>query len=190
MFRLAVLALLPLFAVCSRANGQNLILTKNSEAAFQAFINGALTGRLGDGIVNANVSVAVTKADIDLVRADGTHALLHLTLRKSASAPSRYFEIEFGDGATVAEAAQTGRLLDQVFQSDPFELTFNFLDREVDASFPTVIDAWRFGGLMRAFRVLSGRMTLAVGLHYALFAIVISAGSLLASVVILWTSQE
>jgi len=181
--------LVALLLWCIPAPAQDLVLTKDSEPGFWRLIDAAQAGRLGDEITNANVGASFDKVRIELVRKSGVNPVLYLTRKRSTQAPSRYFDIELGAGATAGDAARVGTVLDEAFHEDPFEVSYDFFGARSSASFPTFAAAWKYGGWRRALRFLEARLTTPVGLGYTIGVILAAATALLASLVLLWGSD-
>ena len=167
------------------SSAQDLALTRDCEVGFQRIIQSAQNGELGDDVTNANVGVSPHRVEIELVRRNGSNKVLLLTRRTSTQALSRYFDIELGEHATASDAARVGRVLDQAFQEDPFEVAFDFFGALAMSDFPTLTEAWQYGGWTRVLRVAEGRLAAPVGLRSTVAVIVLVATALLASLVLL-----
>src|SRR5262245_3256008 len=100
---------------------QESILTKNSESGFRRFIEATQRGELGEDVSNANIAVAKSRVELELVRPGQASKRLTLAAKDHTQDLSRYFRIDPGEGATAADAAQVGKLLDRTFATDPFE---------------------------------------------------------------------
>lgn len=183
----SILMLLLLWSMPAPA--QDLILTKDSEPGFWRLIDAAQVGQFGDNVINANVGVSFGNVRIELVRKSGANPILFLTRKRSTQPLSRYFDIEIGPGATASDAARLGKVLDEAFQDDPFEPSFDFFGGRTSAAFPSLAKAWKYGGWSRALGVLEGRLTAPVGVGYTIAVILASASALLASLVLLWASE-
>lgn len=182
-----VLAFLVLGGIATPA--QELTLTRDSEFGFRQIIDAAQRGELGEDVSNANVGVRGTDVRIELVRMHGANKLLFLTYKHSTQSLSRYFDIELGEGATEGDAARVGKLLDEAFRDDPFEVIFDFFGARTMTHLPTLAEAWKAGGWTRVLRVLEGRFTTSVGVSHAAVIISVLAISSLAGLVLLWGSK-
>ncbi len=171
------------------ASGQDPVLTTDSEPGFWHLIDAAQAGQLGDDVINANVGVSFDTVRIELVHESGTNPILFLTRKRSTQPLSRYFDIEIGPGATASDAARVGKVLDEAFHDDPFEVSSGFFGARSTESFPGIAEAWKYGGWRRPLRVLEGRLTTPVGVGYTVAVIVASASALLASLILLWGSE-
>jgi len=171
------------------APAQDLVLTKDCEFGFQRLIRSAQNGELGDDVTNANVGAWPNKARIELVRTNGANKLLFLTRKHSPQVFSGYFDIELGEGATESDAARVGKVLDNAFQEDPFEVTFDFFGAGTNSQFPTLTEAWRYGGWTRVLRTVEGRLTAPVGVRHAAAVVTALAIATLASLILLWGSK-
>ena len=171
------------------APGQDSALTRDSEFGFQRLIRAAQNGALGDDVTNVNVGVSPHRVQIELVRTNAANKLLFLKHKSSTQGPSRYFDIELGAAATASDATRVGRILDEIFQEDPFEAPFFFRGDHMLSHSPTLTEAWNDAGWMGALRALEDRLTAPVGVQHAVAVIAMLALAGLASLIVLWGSK-
>ncbi len=183
----------PIFAVfllwCQPVSAQDLALTTESEFGFQRLIHAAQTGKLGDDVTNANVFVLKNRVRVELVRKGGANKILLLTHKASRQSWCRYFDIEPGDGATPADAARLGNVLDVAFPQDPFQVAWDFFGVYSHEPIPSLPQAWRDGGRKGVQRVLESYLIAATGVRYAVAVIGAVVIGLCASLVLLWGSD-
>lgn len=171
------------------ASAQDLMLPKDSEVGFRGLMHMAQTGQLGDDVTNANIGVSKTSVRIELVRAGAPNKLFFLTPKGSAQTTSRYFNIEPGEGASASDVARIGKVLDEVFGADPFQLPPGFFETPPGgAAIPGLVAAWGDGGWRGVVLVLQRRMVALASLRYTIAVIVALAAALLASLLLLWGS--
>ena len=183
-WRAPILTLLLL--CCQPVSAQDLALTTESEFEFQRLIHSAQTGALGDDVTNANVFVLKNRVRVELVRTGGASKTLLLRHKASAQSWCRYFDIEPGEGATPADAARLGKVLDAAFAEDPFHVAWDFFGVYAHEPIPSLAQAWRDGGRKGVQRVLESYLIAATGVGYAIAVISAVAVGLSASLVLLW----
>lgn len=174
---------------CLPASAQDLALTKESEFGFRRLIHAAQVGELGYDVTNANVFVLKNRVQVELVRTGGANIPLLLTRKASTHSGSRYFDIEPGEGATAGDAARVGKVLDQAFAEDPFEVAWDFLGIYSHEPIPTLAEAWRDGGRKGVQRVAESYLIAAAGTHYTLAVIIVVGIGWFAGLVLLWWSE-
>ena len=183
-----LLASLLLWSIAAPA--QDLTLTTDSEPGFWRLIDAAQAGQLGDEVTNANVGACFRQGAHRAGPQGRARArCLHVTRKRSAQPLSRFFDIERGAGATADDAARVGKVLDAAFHDDPFVVSFDFFGAGGGASFPSLAEAWKYGGWKRALRVLESRLTTPAGVRYTIAVILASASAVLASLILLWGSE-
>jgi hypothetical protein len=164
----------------------DLALREDCAAGFQRFMRMAEDGALGADVATANVSVEKTTARIELVRRGAANKRFLLTSRRDPKSASRYFDIAPEQGATAADLAAVGAVLDRAFPADPFAVTGT--ETIADAtSQPTILSAWRSGGWQAALRTAERRMMSTVSVAYTVAVIVGLAFGTAASLVVLWS---
>jgi hypothetical protein len=174
----------------SAQDAPGLMLTTDSEAAFQRLIRMAQTGQLGDDVTNANVGIVKNRAVVELVRTGAPTKLLYLTPKSSTDGTSRYFDVTPGEGARASDVARVGKALDDVFGEAPFQLAPEFFDA-VPGGVPIrpLADAWRFGGWRGVMHALERHTVALAGRAYAIGVTVGLAAGMLASLLLLWGSN-
>jgi len=168
----------------------DLALPKGSgEASFRRFIEMAQAGRLGNDVRDANVGVLKNYVRVELLRPGAASKVLLLQPKSSTRAASRYFDIEAGEGATPGDVALVGKVLDEVFDADPFELAETFFYAlPGHESIPSLREGWAADGSRGVLRVLMRRMSVLVSLEYTSTVIVGVVIAFVASLLLLWGS--
>ena len=170
------------------AGQDDLTLTTACEAGFRRFIQLAQSGRLGDDVSNANVGVIGNQVRVELVRSEAPATVFLLTPKRTTQAVSRYFEVVPSGGATAEDVARVGRVLDEVFPTDPFQIT-GFEGSPTGDVVPGLVAAWSTDGWRAALRVLERRMVVLASLAYTVGVIVVLALASLAGIALMWGSM-
>lgn len=163
----------------------DLILTKDCEDGFRRFMEMAQEGRFGNDVEDMNIGIDPKQVQIELVRRDAASKHFLLTVKRSTHAVSRYFDVVLGEGATLADAAQIGRALDEVFPESPFVLPAIGRARNAGPASGTA-GTWSSDSWMGLLHGVAWRMMGPASLEYTVGIIVALALGLLATLVALW----
>ena len=170
------------------ALGQDLVLTTSCEGGFRRLIHMAQSGRFGADVTNANVGIGDNQVRVELVRAGASSKRLVLTRKRSHEMNCRYFDIALGDGATVSDAEQLGRALDEIFPADPYEV-IGLEDSSTVDRLPNVAEAWAYDGWRGVLQSFESRMMVLATLRYTVGVIAVLSIGLVATLVLLWGSD-
>jgi hypothetical protein len=158
---------------------RQLVLTKDSEGGFRAFMDMVRGGKLGPDTREVNVDVSGGSVRLELLRESGPSMVFLLAQPDSTTKFSRYFDVQALENASASDCARVGSLLDEAFASSPFE--------EIPPPTQSAPgDALGAGNaLQRAWRAFRARLMRPASLQYTIAVIILTGVALLASIVVL-----
>lgn len=99
---------------------RRLVLTRDSEEGFRRFMAAVRDGRLGADVREVNVGVSGGRVRVEILRRGAPDLVVRLGPPTSAARVARRFDVEAVENASADDLARIGRLLDEVFATDPF----------------------------------------------------------------------
>jgi hypothetical protein len=104
----------------SDTSTSELVLTNESEEGFKAFRERVRHGELRSDLHEATIGISRNSVQLELSGKRGQRLALRLSPLRSAAGLSRYFDVEPLENATASDCARVGKLLDEVFATNPF----------------------------------------------------------------------
>jgi len=183
-----MVVLLAMLRVVVAVAATDLVLTTGSDLGFRRLIQMAQQGELGEAVHNANISIDKKRVRVELL-GDGPAKNLWLSHKSTPQDLSRYFHVEPGDGATVDDVHRLSVALDAVFTQDPFGVSIDAVGSSLGGPAPSWGEVWAGGGLLGMVKELERRLTSLASLSYTVALIVVLAGGLAVSLVVLSTAR-